>query len=65
MILTCFCFSAINNPYSRPPSCDARSIYRTIDGTCNNLRHPWMGAAKTPLVRMADANYEDGMYLNL
>lgn len=54
------CVVVPNNPYSKLPDCDARSKYRTIDGTCNNIRSPWHGAAKIPLVRMSNIKYEDG-----
>ena len=36
-------------------------IYRTIDGTCNNLENPFLGAADTALVRLIPAEYEDGI----
>ncbi len=32
---------------------------RTIDGTCNNLRHPSWGASGTHLRRLLDAEYSD------
>ncbi|XP_061169378.1 chorion peroxidase-like [Saccostrea echinata] len=40
--------------------CDARSKFRTIDGSCNNLEHPLWGMAETPLVRFMPSAYEDG-----
>lgn len=36
--------------------------YRTIDGSCNNLRRPKMGQALTPLSRVLPPAYADGMY---
>ena len=33
--------------------------YRTFDGTCNNLRHPMLGASLTPLNRMLQPRYEN------
>jgi len=50
----------ISNPYATNPRCDFRSKYRTIDGTCNNIPDPWLGAAKTPLQRLTHNTYEDG-----
>ncbi len=37
--------------------------YRTIDGTCNNLDEPLLGAANTPFHRLLDPAYEDGLGL--
>ena len=34
---------------------------RSIDGTGNNLQTPQLGAADTPLLRVADADYADGI----
>ena len=36
-------------------------LYRRIDGTCNNLDNPFLGAADTALVRLIPAQYEDGI----
>ncbi|PFX20658.1 peroxidase mlt-7-like [Stylophora pistillata] len=36
---------------------DAR--FRTINGTCNNVRYPFFGAAHTPFRRVQPADYED------
>ena len=35
--------------------------FRTIDGTCNNLENPFLGAADTPLVRLIPSQYENGI----
>lgn len=35
--------------------------YRTFDGSCNNMLVGACGKAKTPLLRLAPANYADGM----
>ena len=35
--------------------------YRTIDGTCNNLRRPLWGASNTEFRRVLSAVYEDGI----
>ena len=34
--------------------------YRTADGTCNNLQHPFWGASLTTLTRWLYAQYENG-----
>jgi len=36
-------------------------IYRTIDGTCNNIDYPLWGAANTAFTRLSPAVYEDGI----
>lgn len=41
--------------------CDARAKYRTVDGTCNNLRRPWWGSVNTAHVRLMEPYYEDGV----
>ncbi|KAK4874945.1 hypothetical protein RN001_014305 [Aquatica leii] len=35
--------------------------YRTADGTCNNLQHPWRGASMLPLQRFLPPHYNDGI----
>ena len=35
--------------------------FRSIDGTCNNLENPLLGAADTPLSRLIPPQYEDGI----
>ena len=34
-------------------------VYRTIDGTCNNLKKPLFGASDTAFTRLIPAQYED------
>uniref|UniRef100_A0A182KC14 Heme peroxidase 1 n=1 Tax=Anopheles christyi TaxID=43041 RepID=A0A182KC14_9DIPT len=36
------------------------SLYRTFDGSCNNLVNPSWGAANTPFVRIVNPKYADG-----
>ena len=36
-------------------------VYRTINGTCNNLFYPLNGAANVPFARMLPAEYTDGI----
>ncbi|KAI5712646.1 hypothetical protein M8J75_010181 [Diaphorina citri] len=40
--------------------CDPMSVYRSYDGSCNNLKHPSWGMANTGHVRLMAANYADG-----
>jgi len=40
--------------------CDPNAKYRSANGSCNNLEIPTWGASKTPMLRMIDANYDDG-----
>ncbi|XP_074640940.1 peroxidasin homolog [Tubulanus polymorphus] len=35
--------------------------YRTLDGTCNNLREPMWGASLTPMTRLLNPAYENGI----
>lgn len=42
---------------------DAQSIYRSYDGSGNNLLHPTWGAAGTPLARKGPVGYQDGISL--
>lgn len=44
--------------------CNAGDLYRSIDGSCNNLQNPWRGAAKTPLARLSPSTYQDGKLNN-
>lgn len=37
--------------------------YRTLDGTCNNLRDPMMGASLSPLLRLRPPRYENNFNL--
>lgn len=41
-------------------SCDVNAKYRSINGSCNNLKTPWFGASITPHLRILDAYYDDG-----
>ena len=54
------------SPYEEELSCDSKKQYRTIDGTCNNLKRPYTGAAKTPLQRVVKQNtYADGKFYSV
>jgi len=41
------------------------SIYRTIDGSCNNLQFPDWGQVNTALQRIIPPKYGDGQYAHL
>ena len=54
----------INPTAVDPSSCSASAVFRTIDGTCNNLVKPNLGASDTPFVRIRPALYFDADGLN-
>ena len=45
------------------PSCQPNAKFRTIDGSCNNLKSPVMGRSNTQLGRYLAPKYDDGNYL--
>ena len=50
---------------TRAYNCSAPSVnmYRTADGSCNNIDQPLQGASNTAFRRMLPAQYEDGIYI--
>ncbi|XP_014293942.1 peroxidase isoform X2 [Halyomorpha halys] len=42
--------------------CNRTSLYRTINGSCNNLLFPQWGLTGTALVRLIPALYQDGLH---
>jgi len=44
-----------------PADCDALYPFRTIDGTCNNLKQTRWGEAERVQNRIVPSAYEDGM----
>lgn len=42
------------------PRCDPSSRYRTVDGSCNNLKRPTWGMSNTAFIRLLPPRYEDG-----
>jgi peroxidase len=48
-------------PYAQEFKCNQYSKYRTYDGSCNNLVHPWLGKSETPLKRLYPSRYSDFM----
>ncbi len=51
--------TCIQDPVCRP------SKYRTIDGSCNNLKSPLMGRSNTQLARYLAPDYDDGRISHL
>ena len=47
----------------QPPSCNFPTVnmFRTIDGTCNNLKKPLLGSSGTAFKRLVPPSYEDGI----
>ena len=45
----------------REPRCNPNTYYRTIDGSCNNLKRPLWGRSRTPLIRLLPTDYADGI----
>ncbi|CAG9860584.1 unnamed protein product [Phyllotreta striolata] len=50
-----------NNECGIVPETCPKSIYRSYDGSCNNLKHPSWGTPNTPYNRLLPANYADGI----
>jgi len=46
-------------------SCPDSDRYRTQDGSCNNLLHPFFGAARIAMRRFATPAYTDGTFLEV
>lgn len=44
------------------PRCDPSSIYRSINGSCNNLMHPRWGQANLQELRLLPNAYNDGIF---
>nr|CAJ2313429.1 Peroxidase [Metisa plana] len=54
----------IENQSCEAPSkdCSYDSKYRTSDGSCNNLQHPYWGSKETPYERLVAYNYGDDIH---
>ena len=48
-------------PRCGPEARNSRAIFRSFDGTCNNLDSPLRGAAGVTLRRLLDPQFEDGV----
>ena len=45
--------------HNTEPQCKERDSYRSMDGVCNNLARPYLGAANSVIGRMLPAEYQD------
>ena len=52
--------TSLHSTCDAAPSCNLRSKYRKIDGTCNNEHEPNYGKSNTPLQRLLEPSYRDG-----
>jgi len=43
------------------PRCNTNAKYRSVDGTCNNLRNPLLGRSETAFQRILPPQYDDGV----
>lgn len=46
-------------PFKTASNCDPQFPYRSLDGSCNNLRNVWWGQSEMPFKRFLDADYSD------
>uniref|UniRef100_T1IPA1 Chorion peroxidase n=1 Tax=Strigamia maritima TaxID=126957 RepID=T1IPA1_STRMM len=53
---------SLNATCNPPPRC-YHSPYRSVDGTCNNIKHPNWGSANSAFNRRISPRYSDGMNL--
>lgn len=44
-----------------PPASCPKSLYRSYDGSCNNLQRPVLGTPNTPYTRLLGPSYGDGV----
>ena len=56
-------FTVINNTCLTTTTCSASFKYRTLNGTCNNLNLPNLGAANTVYRRLTTPAYSDGLFI--
>lgn len=48
-------------PFIQQKECDPNDIFRSIDGSCNNLKLPLLGRSNTPYKRYLKPAYDDGL----
>lgn len=54
--------TVINSTCSVPPTCNPSSLYRSADGSCNNLANTNWGQSNTGLQRILEPDYADGIF---
>ena len=54
-------FNTIDACAKTVPTCDSKTPYRSITGTCNNLNHPLWGSANIGMRRLLPPEYSDGV----
>ena len=47
-------------PFPKKTKCDKNLEYRSLEGTCNNLKNPLWGSIETPFKRFLGPAYDDG-----
>ena len=52
----------INQTCAAAPRCNPGSVYRSADGSCNNLNNPAWGMSRTALQRILAPAYENGIF---
>ena len=62
-ILTKIQDNFLKDDLDQPIRCQKDDRYRTVNGSCNNLRHKSLGAAGTALSRLVPPAYADGQYM--
>lgn len=48
------------NSRESPSTCSRRHPYRTMDGTCNNVKNPEQGKSNSMQKRLINSRYDDG-----
>ncbi len=55
------CASYFNTTINYDCNCAEDKVWRRSDGTCNNVEYPLWGSAGSPMRRILNAEYEDGI----
>ncbi|XP_066993335.2 peroxidase [Anabrus simplex] len=61
-VLTLVKIPAEPDSCSPTPTCNSAAIYRTYDGSCNNLQNPKWGMSDEPFTRLLPSVFDDGIY---